>query len=60
MATLQGMKNEARDSGFTDASCGRLYKHSFNDYLKGMGLIVEYDCGWAQGRRQREIAQRRG
>ena len=60
MATLQGMKDEAQARGFTDARCGRLYKHSFSDYLKGMGLITEYDCGWARGRTHREVAQRMG
>ena len=60
MATLQGMKEEAQDKGFTDARYGRGYKHSFSEHLKGMGLLTDYDSGWERGRLHREVAQRMG
>ena len=60
MTTLQGMKDEAQDRVFTDARCSRVYKHSFSEHLKGMGLITDYDSGWERGRRYTEVAQRMG
>lgn len=39
--------------GYEDARWGRLYRHSFSPYLKGLGLHNEYEAGWRFGRHER-------
>lgn len=53
MPTLNGLLLEAYDRGREDARYGRLYKDSFTDYFKGLGLLPQYDNGWEAGRKER-------
>lgn len=53
MATLWGLLVEAEARGFADAQYGRLYRDSFTEYFKGLGLHAEYDRGWERGRDKR-------
>jgi hypothetical protein len=45
---------EATERGRADALYGRVYRDSFTEYLRGLGLHTEYDFGWETGRRERD------
>ena len=53
MATLHGLLLEAEARGFDDALLCRLYRASFTDYYKGLGLHDAYERGWERGRKER-------
>ena len=53
MATLHGLLLEAEARGFDDAQYGRLYRHSFTEYYKGLGLHSAYELGWKRGREKK-------
>lgn len=53
MATLQGLKDQAMARGYEDARWGRLYRHSFTAYFRGLDLHNEYEAGWNFGRQER-------